>query len=344
MTASTLDCRATHIPAEQLATRGAELLVEAGASPDIAGVIADNCVACERDGALSHGVFRVAGYLDSLRAAHVDGKATAAVESASPSYLRIDAKNGFAQSALAAAKPTIDRALEVTGIAVIAIRDSHHYSALWPDLEPFAREGCVALTMVASGQPSVMPRGTAKRVFGTNPMAFATPSGTGDPVVMDFATSSMSHGDLQLAANESREVPIGTGTGRAGRDTPDPAEIINEGGLLPFGGHKGAALSFMVEVLASTLTGGAFSYEADHDRVAGARTSRTGQLLLVIDPSFRGNEQFADCVGELTATLREAGMTRLPGDHRYRHRAEVAAHGIPITATIAALFGREAGA
>jgi delta1-piperideine-2-carboxylate reductase len=256
----------------------------------------------------------------------------------SPSYLRIDAKNGFAQSALASAKPAIDEALATTGIAVIAMRDSHHFSALWPDIELFAREGHVALTMVASGQPSVMPRGATKRVFGTNPFAFATPSGTHNPVVMDFATSSMSHGDLQLAANEEREVPLGTGTGRSGRDTTDPAEIIAEGGLLPFGGHKGAALSLMVEVLASALTGGAFSSKADHDRAEGARTSRTGQLLLVIDPSFKGNEHFADRVGDLIEMLREAGMSRLPGDHRYQRRAETAVSGIPVTPAIIALF------
>jgi delta1-piperideine-2-carboxylate reductase len=338
MTLHTIVPDVTHVSFEQLAEKIAERLTQAGASAAIARTIARNCAGCEQDGALSHGVFRVAGYLDSLHSGHVDGTATAQIEQVSPSYLRVDAKNGFAQPSLATARPFVDEAISTTGIAIVAMRDSHHFSALWPDIELFAREGHVALTMVASGQPSVMPRGAAKRVFGTNPFAFATPSGTHNPVVMDFATSSMSHGDLQLAANEEQKVPLGTGTGRGGRDTTDPTEIIAEGGLLPFGGHKGAALSLMVEVLASALTGGAFSFEANHDRAEGARTSRTGQLLLVIDPSFKGNEHFAARVGDLIEMLREAGMSRLPGDHRYQHRAETAVSGIPVTPAIVALF------
>lgn len=328
----------THIPYERLVQRISELLTDAGASPQAARTLAQNCAGCERDGAISHGVFRVPGYLESLRIKHVDGLAEAVVERLSPSYLRVDAKNGFAQPALAIAKPFIDEAIAATGVAVVAMHDSHHFSALWPDIEPFARAGFVALTMVAAGQPSVMPRGVTERVFGTNPFAFATPSGKGPPVVMDFATSTMSHGDLQLARNESREVPVGTGTGRGGRDTTDPAEILEDGGLLPFGGHKGAALSLMVEVLAAALTGGAFSFEDDRGKSPQAHTSRTGQLLLVIDPAFGGNEQFTARVAGLIEMLRESGMTRLPGDARYRHRAESEARGIPITPELAALF------
>lgn len=328
----------THISFERLVLRISQLFREAGASPQVARTLAENCAGCERDGSLSHGIFRVPGYLDSLRIEHVDGNAEVVVERASPSYLRVDARNGFAQPALAVARPAIDAAIAATGVALVAIRDSHHFSALWPDLEPFARAGYVALTMVTGGQPSVSPRGVTGPVFGTNPFAFATPAGDDPPVIMDFATSTMSHGDVQLARNEAREVPHGTGTGRGGRDTTDPAEILDEGGLLPFGGHKGAALSLMVEVLASGLTGGAFSFEASNEGSPEARTSRTGQLLVVVDPARGGNDAFAGRVAGLTAMLREAGMTRLPGDQRYRHRAESEAKGIPVSPAIAALF------
>ena len=32
-----------------------------------------------------------------------------------------------------------------TGVAVAAFRNCHHFSALWPDLEPFAEAGLVAV-------------------------------------------------------------------------------------------------------------------------------------------------------------------------------------------------------
>jgi len=42
-------------------------------SPETAEILAENCAGCERDGALSHGIFRIPGYIDSLRSGWVDG-------------------------------------------------------------------------------------------------------------------------------------------------------------------------------------------------------------------------------------------------------------------------------
>ncbi|WP_423206609.1 hypothetical protein E2974_15650 [Paracoccus yeei] len=148
----------------------------------------------------------------------------------------------------------------------------------------------------------------------------------------------MSQGDLRIARGEGRHVPLGTGIGRQGRDTEDPAEILDEGGILPFGGHKGALLSLMVELLASALTGGHFSHEVDMSSVPGAEIPRTGQLLIVLDPQRGGNDQFGRRVAGLVQMLRDAGMTRLPGDHRYRRRSEAAGRGIPVTPAIRELF------
>ncbi|WP_210603361.1 Ldh family oxidoreductase [Brevibacterium oceani] len=313
-------------------------LVGAGASPAVSRVLATNCATCERDGTLSHGVFRVAGYLDSLNRGWADGDIEASVDAVGPSFIRIDGHNGFAQPALADARAEVDQALADTGVAVIALRNTHHFSALWPDLEAFARRGCVALGMIASGKLAVVPEGATKPVFSTNPFGFATPVAEADPIVFDFSTSSMSHGDLQLLRAEGREVPPGTGVDSIGADTTDPGDILDGGGIRPIGGHKGALLSFMIETLAAGLTGGAFTFEIDAEAPEGAHTFRTGQLFIVIDPQRGGNDAFLGRVREFVDMLREAGMDRQPGDRRYANRAEAAERGIPITDTIRALL------
>ncbi len=313
-------------------------LTAAGASSAVARVLATNCATCERDGTLSHGVFRVAGYLDSLTRGWADGAAEASVDVVGPSYIRIDGRNGFAQPALAEARPTIDRALTDTGVAVIALCNTHHFSALWPDLESFARDGRVAMGMIASGKLAVVPEGATRPVFSTNPFGFATPVADGDPVVFDFSTSSMSHGDLQLLRAEGRDVPVGTGVDSTGADTADPNAILDGGGIRPIGGHKGALLSFMIETLAAGLTGGAFTYEVDAEAPEGAHTFRTGQLFIVIDPERGGNDAYLDRVRDFVDMLRDAGMDRQPGDRRYANRAEAADRGIPVTDTIRSLF------
>jgi delta1-piperideine-2-carboxylate reductase len=313
-------------------------LIAAGASPATARVLASNCAACERDGTLSHGVFRVAGYLDSLERGWANGSAEATVDVVSSSFVRIDGDNGFAQPALAAAGAEIDQALADTGVAVIALANTHHFSALWPELESFARAGRVAMAMIASGKLAVVPEGATRPVFSTNPFAFATPVAGADPVVFDFSTSSMSHGDLQLLRAEGREVPIGTGVDSTGADTTDPETILDGGGIRPFGGHKGAMLSFMIETLAAGLTGGAFTFEIDAEAPEGVHTFRTGQLYIVIDPERGGNEAYLTRVRGFIDMLRDAGMDRLPGDRRYANRAEAAETGIPVTDTIRALL------
>lgn len=332
-----LDPNASHIPFDLLVLRLQSLLAKAGASETAAAILARNCAGCERDGTFSHGVFRIPGYLSTLRSGWVDGHARPQISRVGASYLRIDAMNGFAQPALEAVRKDIRAMIGESGAAIVALRNSHHFSALWPDVEPWADAGLVALTMVTGG-PAVMPRGVTRPVFGTNPIAFATPVEGGLPIAMDFATSSMSQGDLRIARGEGRHVPLGTGIGRQGRDTEDPAEILDEGGILPFGGHKGALLSLMVELLASALTGGHFSHEVDMSSVPGAEIPRTGQLLIVLDPQRGGNDQFGRRVAGLVQMLRDAGMTRLPGDHRYRRRSEAAERGIPVTPAIRELF------
>lgn len=82
MTRGELDPHDSHITFDALVARVEQLLAGAGAgaSPKAAAVLARNCVSCERDGALSHGIFRVKGYLASLTSGWADGKATPTVE------------------------------------------------------------------------------------------------------------------------------------------------------------------------------------------------------------------------------------------------------------------------
>ncbi|WP_430305164.1 Ldh family oxidoreductase, partial [Pseudomonas mosselii] len=286
-----------------------------GCSAAVAAVLAHNCASAQRDGAHSHGVFRIPGYVSTLASGWVDGRAEPQVTDLAPAYLRVDAKGGFAQPALAAARPLLVEKARTAGIAVLAIHNSHHFAALWPDVEPFADEGLVALSVVNS-MTCVVPHGARKPLFGTNPIAFAAPCAGHDPIVFDMATSAMAHGDVQIAARAGERLPPGMGVDAEGQPTTDPKAILEGGALLPFGGHKGSALSMMVELLAAALTGGNFSWEFDWSGHPGAKTPWTGQLIIVIDPSKAEGERFALRSRELVEQMQAAGLTRMPGERR----------------------------
>nr|GFD03303.1 hypothetical protein [Tanacetum cinerariifolium] len=96
------------------------------------------------------------------------------VEDVGAGFVRADAGGGFAQPAMQAAKALLIEKARTAGIAILAIRNSHHFAALWPDVEPFAQEGLVALSVVNS-MTCVVPHDAQKPLFGTNPIAFAAP-------------------------------------------------------------------------------------------------------------------------------------------------------------------------
>ncbi|UII73881.1 Ldh family oxidoreductase [Pseudomonas sp. HN11] len=313
----------------ELVTLLRQVFVRQGTSPEVAVILAHNCASAERDGAHSHGIFRIPGYVSTLASGWVNGRAVPQVTDVASGFVRVDAGNGFAQPALEAARALLVEKTRSAGIALLAIHNSHHFAALWPDVEPFAEQGLVALSVVNS-MTCVVPHGADRPLFGTNPIAFAAPRADGPPIVFDLATSAIAHGDVQIAARKGERLPPGMGVDSLGQPTQDPRAVLEGGALLPFGGHKGSALSMMVELLAAALTGGHFSFEfnwADHP---GARTPWTGQLLILIDPSKTAGQSFAERSQELVRQMHAAGLRRLPGDRRHRTRARSDEQGIEV--------------
>lgn len=319
------------IPLDELIALLVRIFERHGTSAHVARVLGRNVANAQRDGADSHGIFRIPGYVSTLASGWVDGHAQPQVTDSAPAFISVDARNGYAQPAHEAAQALLIEKARSQGIALLAMHDSHHFAALWPDVEPYAEQGLVALTFVNS-MACVVPHGGRRALFGTNPIAFAAPRENGYPLVFDLATSAMAHGDIQIAAREGRQVPPGSGVDRNGEPTCDPNAILDGGALLPFGGHKGSALSMMVELLAAALTGGNFSFGFSWAQHPGAQSPRTGQLLIVIDPSKGAGANFARRAEDLVRALHDAGQERMPGDRRYRQREESLAKGVPVAA------------
>jgi delta1-piperideine-2-carboxylate reductase len=321
------------VPYEELVALLQAIFVCHGTSDDVALELARNCAAAERDGAESHGVFRMPTYVSTLRSGYVDGHAVPVVERAAPAFLRVNASNGFAQPALTAGRGQAIDMVRAGGVAVIAIRDSHHFGALWLDTEPFAREGLIAIAYV-NGIKRVAPHGGHTPFYGTNPLSMAVPRSGADPLVFDQATSAMAFGELKLAAHEGRDVPPGTGVDRNRKPSTDPAAIADGGAILTFGGYKGSSISMMVELLAGALTGAQFSFEVDRSNYPGAETSKSGELIILLDPALGAGRSYAVRVDDLVKGLRASGQTRIPGERRYARRKETATNGIPIARNI----------
>ena len=295
-----------------LASNGCDAANAAAAARTIAGA--------ERDRCLSHGLFRLPGYVASLRSGKVDGRAAPRITRRTPVILNVDGGGGLAPLALEHVGPDLARAAKEYGVAAAAIVRSHHFAALWPEAEMLAAEGLIALTCL-NYVPVVAPHGGREPIFGTNPLCIAWPRPGREPVVLDMATSAMARGEVQIAARERRTVPLGAGLDADGQPTTDPAAILR-GVLLPFGGHKGSGLALMVELLAAAAIGERFSFESAIEDNHDGGPPRGGQLLLALSPELLGDSGWAEHAERFFARYASIEGARLPGERRLASRRD----------------------
>jgi delta1-piperideine-2-carboxylate reductase len=301
-----------------------------GVMRENAGPVAETVVAAERDGAASHGLLRLPGYVSTLKSGWVDGRAVPVVIDAAPGLVATEAANGFAQSALRASAPLLREKARRQGIAALAIRNSHHFAALWPDIEPFAAEGFIALAML-NGRQRMVVWGGNRRLLGTSPMAFACPRPGRLPLVWDQASSVVAQGEILLAAQRGDILPEGVGLDADSRPTTDPHAVLGGGSILPFGRHKGASIAFMIEIIAGALTGGPFGFEDRSHEYPGAQTPKAGQTVILIDPLLVPGNRYFERIESLFEAVAASGVERLPAERRYAQREQSLRDGITVS-------------
>ncbi len=203
---------------------------------------------------------------------------------------------------------------KTSGIASVGVYNSYYSGRNAYFVEMIAKEGLVGIH-AASAKPRVLPIGGLKPAFGTNPLCFGFPSVNG-PVIYDMGTASIMVGEIQLFAHIGQELPEGIAFDAEGNPTRD-ANAALKGGWVPFGGHKGAGLSFAVQAL-GLLAGAALAHGKVQDY---------GFLLFVINPDLMlpGGEfpqQMADLVESIKATPRRPGVDeiRIPSERAFRER------------------------
>ena len=249
------------------------------------------------------------------------------INKVSASVIKVQGNNSLAPVVLSKSLPELSKAAKENGVAVLAINNSHHMAAMWPETEKLAEDGLVAFACT-SYKPAVAPAGAIKPLFGTNPISFAWPRPGKTPVVYDMATASMAMGEVQVAKREGHKVPLGTGLTKDGKETTDPGEIADGGVLLPFGGYKGSAIAMMVELLAGALVGDNFSYEtAAKDNNDGGPPSG-GEFILAICPDKTAGTSWHKHAEEFFEKMKSMGEVRLPGERRHKNRLDTGPRNI----------------
>jgi LDH2 family malate/lactate/ureidoglycolate dehydrogenase len=275
-------------------------------------------------------VYRLLDCVRSIKADRVATDAEPVVMDAAPSWLRVDAGGAFSPLAFRRGLPLLIEKARTSGLAAMAINDCVHFSALWFEIEEIVAQKLVAFACTAN-HSWVAPAGGARPVLGTNPMAFGWPCAGREPFVFDFATSAIARGEIELCHRNGSKIPLGWAIDTDGNPTDDPGEAL-KGAMLTFGGHKGTALSIMIELLAGPLIGDLTSAESQAaDGRAGALPIG-GELIIAIDPESLLGEatpQYFEHAERLFSDIVRHGA-RLPSQRRYQARSRSLAEGVRI--------------
>ena len=280
--------------------------------------VADALINAEFDGQAGHGLSRIPSYVEQVLSGKVAGNVTPSLLSSKGSVIRIDANKGFAFPAISLALSEITKTCKSFGIAAASISRSHHFGQAGRHVERLAEDGLIGL-MFGNTPKAIPPWGGSKPLFGTNPIAFASPRETASPLVIDMSLSKVARGKVMVANQLNEKIPEGWAIDKEGRPTTDAKKAL-EGAMLPIGDAKGSALALMVEVLAAGLTGSNFGFEASSFLNAEGDSPGVGQLIIAIDPSFFSGEGFAERTETLVGAILEQPSTRLPGDKRIEKR------------------------
>lgn len=318
------------VPAEVLRQIARRMLEAVGTPPDLATAVGDSLVEANLVGHDSHGVIRLTTYVRLVREGRVKPDARPSVQVRRQASARVDGAWGWGHAAAALATGTAVGLAREFGVGAVTIGQCNHIGRLGQYVDTIAREGMVG--MAWSNAPAcVAPYGGRQRLMGTNPIAWAVPRGSDQPpLVLDFATAGIAEGKLQVARAKGEQVRAGLILDREGQPSCDPADFYAGGVLLPFGEHKGYALSLFVELLAGALSGTAPSALPEY---AGGN----GTLLVALDAAaFVPMDQFIGQVEALCGLIQASpaaegfGQVLLPGEPETMARHQRLRDGIAL--------------
>ena len=307
--------------------------------PKEARLVAELLVRADLMGLTSHGVLRLPQYLQDIRAGSIVPGAEVIFNTQVPTMLAVDGQWNFGQVAAARmATATIDRAQQ-QGMAGASLRHCRHVGRLGAYVEMAAAQNCVALACCSSAGEGhwVAPFGGREGRLGTNPIAFAAPT-DGDPVLMDFSTSSVPEGKVRLLRDTDQVLPDSCLVDQEGHPSTDPHDLYTAtgepaGAILPFGGlqgYKGYGLGLMAQILTCLVGPPVWREE-------GIEAHANTMWLLVIDVSKAlPVEHFCQELAAMTEYMCSAAPTvdteriLLPGQREFEMMVERRQNGIPL--------------
>ena len=333
-----------HIPADRLSEFCSEIFARVGCGAEEAQRVSASLVDANLTGHDSHGVIRVPRYVDRVRAGDLVPNQTIERLIDTSVIAVLDGRFGFGQTIAPIAVDIGVEKAKAMGLSAISLRNSGHVGRVGEWAERAAAAGLISIHFVnAAGSILVAPFGGLERRLSTAPFCAGIPREGASPIILDFATSLVAEGKVNVASRGGKPLPPdaliapdGSLSGDPellyGPLTPDaPREYAHGAGALrAFGEHKGSGLALICELIGGSLTG--------NGATGPGRKFANGMFSIYVDPRqvdpshiFDADmTRYLDWLQRAKAIPGQTVMT--PGEPERAERAKRAASGVPLTA------------
>lgn len=323
------------ISCENMKKEFRRLLISEGFTTDKAEKCAVIFTESSIDGVYSHGVNRFPRFIRYIRKGYVK-------KDADPSPIHqagaIEQWNGNLGPGPLNADFATQRAIQLAekhGMGLVTLANTNHWMRGGTYGWKAAKAGFVFIGWTNT-MPNMPAWGGKNPRLGNNPLVISVPYGK-EAIVLDMAMSQYSFGTMESKKMQNQKLPTPGGYDTLGNLTDDPGEILQSWRSLPIGYWKGSALSLMLDILASILSGGAST------AAIGRNEEEYGvsQVFIAINPEFPGNfpameETIRNIIGDYKTSIpAESGTDiRYPGERILVTRARNLKEGIPVNRKI----------
>jgi len=315
-----------------------KIFAAAGCSEEEGARVAEHLVEANLVGHDSHGVIRIARYIEWIQEGKVLANQQVKVILENDMLAVLDGQFGLGQSiGEQAVRIGLDKC-SAQGMSIVGLRDAGHLGRIgdWPLMA--AKENKISIHFVNTSGAGILvaPFGGVDRRLSANPFAVGVPRKNQEPIILDISACMMAEGKIRVALHQGKLLPDGCIIDAQGQPANDPKAFYGDppGSILSIAGHKGYGLALVTEMLAGALTGGGCSNVKNKDRLAN------GMLSIYIDPEkFAEDQPYHDEINRYvdyvksSQTITPDGTIYMPGEIEAATRADRAANGIDVADT-----------
>lgn len=212
--------------------------------------IAELLVKSDMSNHFSHGVIRLIQYHNMVKDKIYKPRNDPSAKKKG-SLLLVDGNRAFGQVSMHFACEKIKKINKE--IQVTSVINTGHIGRLSDYSENLSKAGFINLIFCNGGGPNTSIYPSRERLVGTNPFSAGIPIGYKRDFIVDFATSMLAEGKINLARLNKKKLTNKPIINQKGIFSNNAAELYSGGSLATFGGIKGSAFCLLNEILGGQM-------------------------------------------------------------------------------------------